>query len=60
MHPVGGRVEGGLIVSVVSPLADEYPFNDGKSVLESSNEGGQIIIDTCYDIGYDSCNDNIV
>jgi hypothetical protein len=23
MHPVGGRVEGGLVVSVVSPLADE-------------------------------------
>ena len=45
MHPVGGRVEGGLIVSVISPLADEYPlYNDGKSVLESSNEGGQIII----------------
>ncbi len=45
MHPVGGRVEGGLIVSVFSPLADEYPlFNDGKCVLESNNEGGQIII----------------
>ena len=45
MHPVGGRVEGGLIVSIVSPLADEYTlYNDGKSVLESSNEGGQIII----------------
>lgn len=45
MHPVGGRVESGLIVSVLSPLADEYPmFNDPKCVLESSNEGGQIII----------------
>jgi hypothetical protein len=45
MHPVGGRVEGGLIVSVVSPLADEYTlYNDGKCVLESSSEGGQIII----------------
>jgi len=45
MHPVGGRLEGGLIVSVVSPLADEYPlYNAGKCVLESSNEGGQIII----------------
>ena len=27
MHPVGGRVEGGLIASVVSPLADEYSFS---------------------------------
>ena len=45
MHPVGGRVEGGLIVSVVSPLADEYTlYNNGKCVLESSSEGGQIII----------------
>ncbi len=45
MHPVGGRVEGGLIVSVVSPLADEYSiYNDPKCVLESTNEGGQIIV----------------
>jgi hypothetical protein len=45
MHPVGGRIEGGLIVSVISPLADEYAFYiDPKCVLESNNEGGQIII----------------
>ena len=45
MHPIGGRVEGGLIVSVVSPLADEYPmYNDPKCVLESTNEGGQIVV----------------
>jgi len=45
MHPVGGRVEGGLVVSVVSPLADEYSiFNDSKCVLESTNEGGQVIL----------------
>ena len=45
MHPVGGRVEGGLIVSVISPLSDDYSFyNDQKCVLESSNEGGHIII----------------
>jgi len=45
MHPVGGRVEGGLMVSVISPMADEYAmYNDSKCVLESSNEGGQIII----------------
>lgn len=44
MHPVGGRVEGGLIVSVVSPLADEYAyFTDSKCVLESNNDGGQVI-----------------
>ncbi len=45
MHPVGGHVEGGVTVSVVSPLTDEYTYyNDQKCVLESSNEGGQIII----------------
>jgi len=45
MHPVGGRVEGGLIVSVFSPLADEYTlYHDGKCVLESNNEGGQVLI----------------
>ena len=45
MHPVGGCVEDGLIVSVVSPLADEYAlYHNGKCVLESSNEDGQIII----------------
>ncbi|MBL6967423.1 MAG: BREX system P-loop protein BrxC [Desulfobacteraceae bacterium] len=45
IHPVGGRVEGGPIVSVISPMADEYAmYNDPKCVLESSNEGGQIII----------------
>lgn len=44
-QPVGGRVEGGLVVSVFSPLADEYSFfSDAKCVLESTNEGGQIII----------------
>jgi len=45
MHPVGGRVEGGLVVQVMSALADEYTmYNDSKCVLESKNEGGQIII----------------
>jgi len=45
MHPIGSRIEGGLIVSIVSPLSEEYSmYNDSKCVLESSNEGGQIII----------------
>jgi len=45
MHPAGARVEGALVVSVISPLADEYTlYNDGKCVLESNNEGGQILI----------------
>jgi hypothetical protein len=45
MHPIGKRVEGSLVLSVVSPLADEYDiFNDQKCLLESATEGGQIII----------------
>jgi hypothetical protein len=45
MHPMGRRVEGSLIVSVVSPLADEYEYySDQKCVLESITENGQILI----------------
>ena len=45
MHPVGSRVEGGLIVSIITPLADDYElYNDGKCTLDSSQEGGQILI----------------
>ena len=45
-HPVGNRTEGALVVSVVSPMADDYEFyqEDGKCVLESSREGGQVLI----------------
>jgi hypothetical protein len=35
MHPMSRRVEGNLIVSVISPLADDYEyFNDQKCVME--------------------------
>jgi hypothetical protein len=45
MHPMGRRVEGNLLVSVISPLADEYEyFNDQKCVMESTNENGQALI----------------
>jgi len=45
MHPVGGRIEGGLIVSIISPLVDDYSsYNDSKCAMESINEGGQVII----------------
>ena len=45
-HPVGKRTEGGIIVSIVTPLADDYEFyqEDGKCVLESSQDGGQVLI----------------
>jgi hypothetical protein len=45
MHPIGRRIEGNLVVSVVSPLSDEYAqYNDQRCVLESAAEGGQVII----------------
>ena len=44
-HPVGNRIEGGLIVSIVTPLADDYAFyQDPKCVLESNQDGGQVLI----------------
>ena len=44
-HPIGNRVEGGLIVSIMTPLADDYEsYQDGKCVLKSSRDGGQILI----------------
>ena len=44
-HPVGNRTEGGLIVSIMTPLDDDYEsYQDGKCVLESSHDGGQVFI----------------
>jgi hypothetical protein len=45
MHPVGNRVEGGLVVSVVTPLADDYDlYNEGKCIIASGDENGQVLI----------------
>ena len=43
-YPHGNRVDGGLVVSVVSPLHDDYELfkADGKCVLDSSLENGQV------------------
>ena len=44
-HPVGNRTEGGLIVSIMTPLDDDYEsYQDVKCVLESSQDGGQVFI----------------
>ena len=45
-HPIGNRTEGGLIVSIMTPLADDYEFYQdvGKCVLESTYDGGQVRI----------------
>ena len=45
-HPIGNRTEGGLIVSIMTALADDYEFyqDAGKCVLESTYDGGQVRI----------------
>ena len=44
-RPVGNRIEGGLGVSIITPLAEDYGFyQDSKCVLESSQEDGQVLI----------------
>ncbi len=45
LHPVGRRVENGLVVSVVSPLADDYKlYDNARCILGSTAEGGQILL----------------
>ncbi|WP_177417917.1 BREX system P-loop protein BrxC [endosymbiont of Lamellibrachia barhami] len=44
-HPHGNRHEGGLTVSVLTPMADEYTeCNEAQCILKSSTENGQVII----------------
>jgi hypothetical protein len=45
LHPVGSRVDGGLMVSVLTPLADDYElYNEGKCIGASGEEHGQVLI----------------
>ena len=45
-YPFGNRTEDALVVSVVTPLADDYELylDDGRCVLKSSREDGQVFI----------------
>ena len=43
--PIGNQKDGALLVSVITPLADDYEFyNKGKAILDSSADGGCVII----------------
>ena len=43
--PVGNQRDGALLVSVITPLADDYEIYDkGKAILESAGEGGYVLI----------------
>ena len=45
LFPIGNQKEGALLVSVITPLADDYEnYDKSRSILESSAEGGQILI----------------
>lgn len=45
LFPLGNQKDGALLVSVISPLADDYEsYDKGKAILESSGDGGQVLI----------------
>lgn len=45
LHPVGNRLDGGLVVSVITPLADDYTgYRNDKCILESTKDDGQVLI----------------
>lgn len=45
MHPYSTQREGGLVVSFISPLSEEYEYYDkGRCVMQSNQDGGQVLI----------------
>ncbi len=43
--PIGNQKDGALLVSVITPLADDYEiYGKGKATLESAAEGGYVLI----------------
>jgi hypothetical protein len=43
-HPIGNQKDGALLVSVVTPLADDYEsYEKGKCILDSTTEGGYVL-----------------
>ena len=45
LHPIGNRADGGLTVSVITPLCDDYPlYDEGKCIGASAEDNGQILI----------------
>jgi len=45
LYPAGSQSDGALQVSVITPLNDEYDlYDNARCVLESGNEGGQVLI----------------
>jgi hypothetical protein len=45
LFPIGNQKDGALIVSVITPLADDYEFySKEKAILDSNADGGSVII----------------
>ena len=45
LHPHGTRTDGDLVLSVVTPLADDYAlYEEARCILQSAAEGGQLIV----------------
>lgn len=44
-YSIGGRIEKGLVISIISPFFEEYEYyGREKCIAESSNDGGYILI----------------
>src|SRR5207244_898580 len=49
--PIGNQKDGALLVSVITPLGDEYEVYDkSKSIMESSAENGSVLIRVGNDV----------
>ncbi|KAB2678311.1 BREX system P-loop protein BrxC [Brucella tritici] len=45
LHPYGSRSEGDLVISIVTPLADEYgDFNEARCITQSTMDDGQALV----------------
>jgi hypothetical protein len=45
LFPVGNQRDGALLVSVITPLMDDYEtYDKGKAILESAADGGYVLV----------------
>ena len=45
LHPHGTRTDGDLVLSVITPLADDYAlYDEARCILNSSADGGALIV----------------
>jgi hypothetical protein len=45
LHPFGNRTDGSLILSVITPMAEDYDvYNEAKCINQSTMDDGQVVI----------------